>query len=198
MPIESPSPASDLPAPVAQPLEPEALARRRLLLKGLGAGTAAGAAAFAPIQSLAAPSLPVKLCTVSGSLSAAGVGSGRTGLTTASCKGYSPVRYQTLANWPNTNGTSPNPSSNLGATVISPTTAFNAVFIGGSANTFLSILTSAPGSIEAVWVTALLNAIVQPPGFNFPYTPAEVIAFYSSPSAADAVAFFQNYLQAAG
>ena len=61
------------------------------------------------------------------------------------------------------------------------------------------LLTSAPNSDEAVWVTALLNSIISVSGItssgvkNFPYTPAQVIAMYKSKPTA--VAFFRGNLQ---
>src|SRR5437867_1070846 len=75
------------------------LSRRRILLKGIGKGSAILAAA-APIKTLAStPSVTAngQICTISGVQSA--VHSQQTHLPT--CAGKKPSFYSTIANWPN-------------------------------------------------------------------------------------------------
>lgn len=172
----------------------EALARRRMLLKGLGKGSAA-LAVVVPIQTLAATTIigGTKLCTVSGVQS--NVGSHNATGQQSECSGYQPSHYVTLANWPGFSATTGTATNIVDGITFTETTPFSTVFGAGVATPLLDILINSPSSDEAVWVTALLNAISNPVGFNFPYTPTEVRAFYSSPQAAQALAFFQGYMQ---
>lgn len=185
-------------------LSDDALARRRVLLKGLSRGSAALAMA-APISTLAAPTIigGGKLCTVSGVQS--NIGSHPT--SGGVCSGYQPIHYQTLANWP---GYIPgnNPPSTATANVttdisgllfnFTDSSSFKDVFGSGSNNVkLLKILQDTPTSDEAVWVTALLNAIQNPPTFNFPYNATQVRAFYTGGGtlAVQALNFFRGYMQ---
>lgn len=176
----------------------EALARRRMLLKGLGKGSAALAVAV-PIQTLAATTIigGTKLCTVSGVQS--NIGSHNATGDQTECSGYQPSHYATLANWPGYSSSPPRATNTVGSITFTEKDYFATVFGGGStgnnAAKLLTIVQTGSPASEQVWVTALLNAIKNPVGFNFPYTPAEVLAFYSSPQAAQALAFFQGYMQ---
>lgn len=171
-----PSPDAPASAQAGRGLSEEALKRRKLLVKGLGRG-AAVVAASVPIKTLAQPT--IRLCTVSGVQS--NVGSGRTGGTTATCKGNSPTHFQNTANW--------------AAGSPAPTSTFASVFGGGSGDTLIFILTNAPASAEAVWITALLNAYKNFGGpFQFPYTPAQVLAYYTANNV-NAFNFFVMYMQ---
>ena len=177
----------------------DALARRRLLLKGLAKGSAV-AAAVAPVQSLMAQTSTERLCTVSGVQS--NVGSGRTGGTTAKCQGNSISHFSTLSNWPGYNsGSSPNGSFTNGTTSgLTALATFSFVFGSGPAGVLISIVTGSPASSEAIWVTALLNANKRSHDINvtgyFPYTPAEVVALYADNAKRSAAeAFFSGYLQ---
>lgn len=177
----------------------DALARRRLLLKGLAKGSAV-AAAVAPVQSLMAQTSTERLCTVSGVQS--NVGSGRTGGTTAKCQGNSISYFSTLSNWPGYNSvSSPNGSFTNGSTSgLTAQATFFAVFAGGSSGSLISIVTGSPASSEAIWVTALLNANKRTHDISvlgyFPYTPAEVVALYADNAKRSAAeAFFSGYLQ---
>lgn len=170
-------------------------ARRRILLKGLGRGSAA-LAVVVPIQTLAATTIigGTKLCTVSGVQS--NVGSQNPGVQTF-CSGYQPNHYATLANWPGFSVSTSIATNTVDGITFTQTTPFNVVFSSGVTTELLAILTNSPLSDEAVWVTALLNAINNPFGFNFPYTPAQVRAFYigGGKLATDALAFFRGYMQ---
>lgn len=192
------APAATGSSPAAGSLSGDALRRRRLLLKGLGKGSAVVAAAV-PIHTLAAPVLTpttVRLCTVSGVQS--NVGSGRTGVTTATCMGYSPAYYSTLSHWPGYNGSTT--SNTVGGTTFTELSSFAAVFGSGPATGLLAILQGSAGSDTAVWITALLNGIKQQPGHSFPYTGPEVVAFYNDTpaNASKALAFFRGYVQGVG
>lgn len=175
-------------------------ARRRILLKGLGKGSAALAVAV-PIQTLAATTIigGTKLCTVSGVQS--NIGSHNTGEQTT-CSGYSPSYYAILANWPGYT-TSPNRATNtVDGITFTESDPFAKVFGSGSSGSsnaaqLFTIVQSGSPATEQVWVTALLNAIKNPVGFNFPYTPTQVRAFYigGGQLATDALAFFHDYMQ---
>ncbi len=180
-------PDAEQPAQLSGVMSTEALARRRVLLKGLGKGSAA-LAVVVPIQTLAANTIigGTKLCTVSGVQSS--VGSHPLG-TVTTCSGYSPTHFQTLANWPTT----------LTVDTINFTSAspFNTIFTGGISSSLNTVLTTLPASDETVWITALLNALLAKPGFNFPYTASQVRAFYTGggTGAVNALAFFKGYMQ---
>ena len=185
-------------------LSSEALARRRVLLKGLSKGGVVVAAAV-PLHSLAAglpPDGTLRLCTVSGIQS--NVGSGRTGGTTQQCQGNNPQHFTSLANWPGYSAGSPPsipPSASfiVGTQTITNLSAFSSVFGGGSGTGLFDILVGS-GNSEKIWITALLNAVKRaatllPNLGYFPYSASEVIALYSSTNKADAEFFFSNYLQ---
>jgi hypothetical protein len=196
---QSASPADgSTPAPTPA-LSDEVQSRRRLLLKGLGKGTAV-AAVVVPINTLAAPAL-LRLCTVSGMQS--NVGSGRTGINTDQCKGYSTPYYTDITHWPNYvfKFKGANAINQVDGIQFSELTFFATVFGPGATLGALQldlIYRDHPGSEEAVWITALLNAIKNPPGFKFPYTPSQVRAYYNSTDAAvrsNALLLFRSYLQ---
>lgn len=182
----------------------DALARRRLLLKGLGKGASA-AAVLVPIQTLAAPT-PLdgvtRLCTVSGIQS--NVGSGRTGGTTAQCRGYTPTYFRTLANWPGYVSSTQRATFQLRGTNYTQRSTFKAVFANTSASgdRLIDILTNSSPASELIWTTALLNAFKRNGGTGagtdgyFPYSATEVVALYNNTAKrADAEYFFANYLQ---
>lgn len=172
-----------------------AVARRRMLLASLGKGSAA-VALVVPIQTLAATTIVggTKLCTVSGVQS--NIGSKPLG-TPTTCQGNSPTYFQMLANWPGYTSPPPKVSFTVDGVLFKNNSKFSAVFAGG-VGTQLDIVLSTPASNEAVWVTAWLNAVKNSVGFNFPYTPSQVVAFYTGPDAAlkiRALAFFRDYMQ---
>lgn len=187
----------------AQALSSAALARRRMLLKGVGKGAAVVAAAV-PIQTLATQSVltydGLHQCTVSGAMS--GVHSA-TPTGTPTCNGYTSSRYATLSFWPGYVAGSPAHATNtVDGITFNETASFATVFGGGSsgggsAARLLNIVTSGSPEPEQVWVTALLNAIKNAtvPSLNFPYTPSQVRALYASSQAAQALSFFRSYMQ---
>ena len=174
-----------------------ALARRRMLLTSLGKGSAA-VALVVPIQTLAVTTIVggTKLCTVSGVQS--NVGSHPLGTPTI-CQGNSPIFFQTLANWPGYDSTPKKPVANftVDGMNFSNNSNFSDVFTNG-ANTKLDAVLTTPTSDDAVWVTALLNALKNT--FNFPYTASQVRAFYNGggPLKAQALAFFKDFMQTVG
>lgn len=93
---ESPGQVSGQSRPSA--MSSGALARRKLLIKSLGKGSAVLAAASVPIQTLATTTLVRngQICSVSGMQS--GVHSRPP--TSNTCNGYSPGKYKDRANWP--------------------------------------------------------------------------------------------------
>lgn len=180
----------------------DAVQRRRMLLKGLGKGSAV-VAMVAPIQTLAAINpLPNRLCTVSGVQS--NVGSGRTGGTLATCEGFSITYFNTLSNWPNYqgngNGNSGSSTFTVGGLSRTQNSSFSAVFGSGSNTSLFQVITQNNASAsEKIWVAAMLSA-VKKSGITygqlgyFPYTADEVVALFQSSRKAEAELFFKNYL----
>ena len=173
-----------------------ALARRRMLLTSLGKGSAA-VALVVPIQTLAATTIVggTKLCTVSGVQSNVGSHGTKPPVT---CQGNSPTFFQTLANWPGYTATpKPLATFTVDGILLTNNSKFSDVFPGG-ANTKLDAVLNTPSSDDAVWVTALLNALKNT--FNFPYTASQVRAFYNGggPLKAQALAFFKDFMQTVG
>lgn len=175
-------------------LSTEALARRSLLLKGLGRGSVV-LAATVPLQTLAGQSLLTEggkhQCSVSGMQS--GVHSA-TPTNTPTCGGYSPGWWgksddgiKPARAWP----LLPNSwTYNTKCSVV-----FSKQVLSGNPSLFQVIK---PGggysnTDEFHWICAWLNALSH--SFNFPYTGQEVIDFYNSTSSADALAFFKTYME---
>ncbi|BDT68362.1 hypothetical protein os1_25440 [Comamonadaceae bacterium OS-1] len=186
-------------------LASDAMARRRMLLKSLGKGSSVIAAAAIPMHTLAATGTLAKTingtrCTISSM--ASGVHSKDT--TTEQCIGLKTSKFAVVpTNWPNATLDVPTGSyivTSVGITSFRNTSPFNTVFGAGITTTLSTILSSAPNSDEAVWITALLNSIICASGItssgvkNFPYTPAQVIGLYASNPTA-AVTFFRTNLQ---
>lgn len=182
-----------------------ALERRRLLLKGLGKGSAV-LAATVPIATLATASTlsvtpsgkggaPAGLrCTLSGIMS--GVHSQET--VTAQCGGYSPGWWgQHYGNGKNKSTTVPSrpwPTN--------PNQLYNAVFTipepGLPSGLTLFQVMGDPTYSETQtrhWIGAWLNALGG--HFNFPYTSAEILGFYfgSDPDRASAYSLITTYLE---
>ncbi len=164
------------------------MARRRLLLKGVGKG-AAVLAATVPIKTLAGQSLLTfdgqHRCSISGMQS--GVHSA-TPLDTARCGGYS------ISYW----------SAGTGNPTRTWPTRYQQkckdVFTGSALDANLSLfqaMKSHPTSVEAHWICAWLNALRG--SFNFPYSGPQVLAFYNLGPAAqgyqDALTFFTNFME---
>jgi len=178
-------------------LSATALARRTMLLKGLGKGSAV-LAATVPLQTLAGQSLLTfdgkHQCSVSGMQS--GVHSA-TPTNTSVCGGYSPGWWgQTTTTsdgaivprrtWPIDYKIKCN-------TIFTRCTLLNA---NGTIPSLFQIMSDSrfASSDERHWVSAYLNALQH--NFNFPYTGQQVIDFYNSPSSyADALAFFKTYME---
>ena len=174
-------------------LSPDALARRQMLLKGLGKGSVV-LAATVPLQTLAGQSLLTfdgkHQCSVSGMHS--GVHSA-TPTNTPVCGGYSPGWWKQV----NDAGTAPRRTWPLLPNGWTYNTKCSAVFslhpLSGNPTLF-EVMRNFPNTDEYHWICAWLNALSQ--SFNFPYTGQEVLDFYYSPSQyADALAFFKTYME---
>lgn len=167
--------------------------RRRLLLRGIGKGSAVVAAAT-PIKSLAFTSSVTangKICSISGVQSAAH--SAPTNLPT--CGGKSPGWYKTISHWPGYNSTTGIATNTVGAITFTQHAVFSAVFGGGSGSTLWNIMSTQESSDEFHWIPALLNAIQAPAGYVFPYSPQEVLDLFAGPQKAAALAFFKGYME---
>lgn len=185
----------------AEALSAAALARRRILLKGVGKGTAVLAASV-PIQTLAGQSLLTfdgkHQCSVSGMHS--GVHSA-TPSNTPVCGGYSPGRYGQSykdgapKHWP--------AGVNYNALVTSVFKDSRLTNDDGSVPTLFQVMSPKDktgmfaNTDEFHWITAWLNALSH--SFNFPYSGDEVLAFYNqgtgSTAYADALEFFKTYME---
>lgn len=180
-------------------LSSAAIARRRILLKGVGKG-ATVLAATVPIKTLAGQGLLTvdsTSCSVSGMHS--GVHSAAT--TTAVCGGYSPGWWGqsnadgTPKNWPR--GLN---SASYVTAVFKNSKLQNA---NGSVPTLFQVMSPKDKSDkfsntdEFHWVGAWLNAITH--SFNFPYSDDQVLAFYNQGSTStgyiDALSFFKKYME---
>ena len=164
--------------------------RRRLLLRGIGKGSALLAAAV-PIKTLAStPSVTAngQICTVSGTQSAAH--SKAKNLPT--CGGLSPGYYMKIQHWPNF----PNTTYTVAGKTFNQNTEFNVVFGGGQAVAMLTIMNTTPNNNDEFhWIAALLNAIKAPTGYVFPYSASEVLALYAGSQSAAALAFFKGFME---
>ena len=198
MAIEKTKVAEQSEAPAdAQVLSSEAAARRHLLLKGLGRGSAVLAASI-PLKALATLSPtsvftnpkagPQIRCGISGMTS--GIRSQDT--ITKVCSGYSPVSYQNSQIWPS------NVNQSALITSVFPTCALR---INGVAPTLLYVMQNLPLTPEFHWLGAWLNAKNSAQnGFNFPYTAAQVKASYKGHvpggyTKAQALAFLTKYME---
>ena len=176
-------------SPQRQPLSAEALLRRRLMLKGASSGVAA-VAALKPIGVLATQATVLTclnaqsqqtLCSVSGVQSAAH--SFGPNVTTILAKGY------TMAHWSANDGKGkPNnawPTSC--ASTCAPGKPVNALLAGCQNGTMsmLDVLATKSTTIEADYLCAYLNATAMwsatpTTAMCFPYSPAEVLAFWNN------------------
>lgn len=182
-------------------LSTEALARRRMLLKSLGKGSAVVTAVSVPMHSLAAiGTLSVtangKRCTISGTMS--GVHSKET--TTAQCAGWSPGYYKMIEHWPNYNAaTNPSGINTItgGSGNFNKDTLFSMLFGGGPSEKLLVVLNNTNlYQNEFHWIAALLNGTTGSPAQNFPYSAAAVIALYKDTNKrAAALTFFKDYME---
>lgn len=180
-------------------LSSSALARRHLLLKGLGKGSVVLAAAV-PLQTLAGQSLLTfdgkHQCSVSGMHS--GVHSA-TPTNTPICGGYSPGWWgqSTTVNgkivpsrtWP-TDYTIKCRTVFTRSTLINTDGTYPSLFQIMEPREPISKFSNTD---EFHWVCAYLNALSH--SFNFPYTGQQVIDFYNSTSYTDALTFFKTYME---
>ena len=174
-----------------------AVSRRKLLLRGIAKGSvvAAGSVSIKSFASTSSVTANGKICSVSGTQSAAH--SQATGLPT--CGGLSPGYYKMLVHWPNYNGSASPPvaTNSVGSKTFTQNTPFNSIFGGGSAKSLIDILKNDASSLEFHWIPALLNAIRPPAGYVFPYSPKEVLDLYKGVGAtsSDALMFFKRYME---
>lgn len=178
-----------------------AVARRRLLLKGVGKGTAVLVAAV-PIQTLAGQSLltfdGLHQCSISGMQS--GVHSA-TPSNTPVCGGYS------ISHWALSDGSNPpKPPSGRWPSLPSSwtyATHINSVLSPNSLTgnpTLFQVMNAFASTPEAHWICAWLNALWEEQHvgtLKFPYTATQVLDFYNLPAAprADALLFFTTYME---
>ena len=182
-------------------LAPDAMARRRMLLKSLGKGSSVIAAAAIPMHTLAATGTLAKTangmrCTVSGNHSA--IHSQTT--VTNICIGYSPGYYHKVEHWPNYNSTTGIATNSVGSKAFTQNSTFSAVFGGGStlgSSTLIFIMNNNQNNEAFHWIAALLNSLPGSPASNFPYSAQEVVAFYTSPEPmhTNALNFFKDYME---
>ncbi len=164
--------------------------RRRLLLRGIGKGSAL-LAATVPIKTLASTASVTangQICSASGTQSAAH--SQATNLPT--CGGKSPGYFMKASHWPN----SPATTYTVGIKTFNQNTSFRTVFGGGLDVSMLAIMNTIPhNEDEFHWIPALLNGFKPPSGYVFPYSASEVLALYAGPKRADALTFFKSFME---
>ena len=192
----------------AEALNSAALARRHMLLKGLGKGTAVLAASV-PLQTLASqsvftydgPGTATQIrCGVSGMTS----GIHSRDVTTNQCYGFSPGYYHKREHFPK--------STNADAliTVVFPTCNLlvgvcttngnktackkNDVPDSTKVPSLLEVMNMTPRPDEFHWLAAWLNAQPDSPAVQYPYTGAEIQAFYASKDAS-AFEFIKKYME---
>lgn len=158
-----------------------ALARRKLLLKGLSKGSAV-AAACVPIKTLAQSSTLVTnqntLCTQSGQSSNVMSRS----ILKVTCEGYAPSHYVMTGPQPNDWPAGFNANSMM----------FRDLFPNSGDNTkVLGCLAQNPSPVKAYWIAAYFNATKYPG--KFPYPASEVVKQYDA-GATTNVSFYQTYL----
>lgn len=184
-------------------LAPDAMARRRMLLKSLGKGSSVIAAAAIPMHTLATTrslsltSTDGKRCTISGTMS--GVHSKET--ITAVCGGLSPGYYHKIEHWPNYISSTGIATNYTGSKTFTQNSTFTGVF-GGSSSignmTLIAIMNNKQSSDEFHWIAALLNSLSASKAVNYPYSPTEVIGFFNSSSGTiytNALNFFKIYME---
>lgn len=185
-----------------QALSSQAIARRHMLLKGLGKGSAV-LAATVPIRTLANQSVLTfdgkHQCSVSGMQS--GVHSATTSSVT--CGGYSPGWWgQTTTNNGQLVPRRPWPIGNPNAPCVNTFGACKLRNPGGSQPTLFEVMSPQAGgkfsnTDEYHWICAWLNALSN--SFNFPYSGTQVLAFYNAGSGStvyqNALTFFKTYME---
>lgn len=183
---------------VEKELASAVMARRRVLLGGVGKG-AAVLAATVPLQTLAVQNLLTfdgkHQCSVSGMHS--GVHSA-TPTNTPICGGYSPGWWGQSESGPPLRPKRAWPALPNGWTYNTKCSAvFTKRVLSGDPTLFQVMQ---PGSYsntdEFHWICAWLNALSH--SFNFPYTGQQVLDFYFAPGAgvaADALEFFKTYME---
>ena len=185
-------------------LSSAAVARRHMLLKGIGKGSVV-LAATVPLQTLASQSVftnpgkngaPVIRCGISGMMSGA---HSRDTVTTV-CSGYSPGYYQKPEHWP------PGLNPNALVTVVFPSCTLMVNAAGTSIGTarvptLLEVMNLTPRVDEFHWIAAWLNAMGgAPSSWNYPYSGADVQAFYAGTGPGgytkeQALDFFKTYME---
>ena len=179
---------------------PELLARRRVLLKALGKGSAVIAAAV-PLQTLATSTVLTNsghLCAQSGAIST--VRSVTAGIP--KCSGYGHVTYCDKSKWPGatSSGGVWSASANCGGKTVhtGSTCKFSDVFGSGTSMSCYELLcdTSATYAQEKVWVSALLNAkkFETTASLNYPYTCSEVLGHFVGANKAGYHDFYKVHL----
>ncbi len=172
-------------APPKQALSADALARRRLLLRGASGGAAA-LAALQPIGALATTQTSTVLTCLNGSgkeslCSLSGVNSGAhsfgPNIQKILAKGKAPTYWPGQTTWPAGCSSTCNKS-----TIVS--TLFPGCNYG--TKTVLYVLQTYPTSIEAYFISAYLNgasyysATTPTAALNFPYPSSKVVEFWNA------------------
>lgn len=193
----------------------DALARRRMLLTSLGKGSAVVAASAAPLKLLAGQATIGAGVTVSGQrCSISGQQSGVHSQTVGGpvCTAHSPGYWHKCNHWLAqqtslmvwSGPTYPTFKQIFSGTVVNSYTSLPMVAlltgIGGQSNscpasyptTNLGVSSSNEWHWACAWMNAVAGTVVGSGIVNFPYSPAEVIAFYNGSSSAAALAFFKS------
>lgn len=192
----------------ADRLSTQARDRRRVLLKGIGKGSAV-LAATVPLKTLAAERLLTRgnqVCTFSGAMS--GAQSLAPGSAVTYCEGYRPSYWSVEANWPAAaNKTVPVSTLLTKSTVPLGILSYMQSINGGSSvvqGVFSMVTLGSTYPDEVHWICAWLNAIKLAGGSGsskFPYSADQVLTFYGETNSEKykaALAFFSNNLENIG
>lgn len=195
----------------AQQLSPEAAARRLIMLKGLGKGTAAVTAAGLPLSTLAQGSTLLVTptgkggtanlrCSVSGMQST--VANSRMPSDTRVCGGYSPGWWG-QENKDGKNGKDGTPRRSWPIDYRTKSNSLftryasddpNYVHLFTSSTTLFDVMSKSSFSPTNTrhWIGAYLNGLSGgAPGFPFPYSGPEVLGFYNSSDADKRAEFYK-------
>lgn len=175
-----------------QPSTPASLARRSMLLRSMGKGSAVLAAATLPVHTLSnTPTIVIKGTNVRCSISGMQSGMGSRMPATDTCAGKSPGYWHKPGHWTAAQKT---------VILSNPRTTFNGLFgsassadlglftieeyltgIGGGKNNPLTLNNTDEWHWVCAWMNAMANNVAGTGVVNLPYTPQQVILIYQDP-----------------
>lgn len=177
-----------------EPTKPESLARRSMLLKSVGKGSAVLAAASLPVHTLSnTPTIVIAgntstRCSISGMQS----GLGSRIPATDTCAGKSPGYWHKDDHWiqsqKNVIFAEPRPTFNSWFGATTSTVGHHTLYefltsTGRGENSHLTINNTPEWHWIGAWMNAMANNVAGTGVRNFPYTAPQVVAMYQDPGA---------------